>query len=333
MQPQDRTHRHTTAFPFHRLEAYPIHQHDNRKHILQEWGNSILVFSDSDKMVVVHNAALQSTTEEEIYVRSEMIQNTLHITLSKLHPTSLRIKSNLQVRQAFLMRLAIHRSVPLVFSHAWLFPVLYLHSTVRPFESSQVLFAIWKRHHVAFDNQYQFGQASVVHVRASLTSTTAHLPRLTQKIRQKNDKWKLISTRKIVSISRCSQSGRRLSLKISSTLRSLQTDYLTECANFVIFKKPSTNSKIKFKIFTFSHMVSRISIMPVLLIKSGKSKGGLSKPRLPAKYFLLAFQCRGTGTVFLYAFKVTRRWGSREVTSAHSTTSGRVVTYYIHNNM
>lgn len=79
------------------------------------------------------------------------------------------------------------------------------------------------------------------------------------------------------------------------------------------------------KHFTFSHIVSRISIIPVRLTKSGRSNGGRSKPRFPAKYFLFAFQWIGTGTVLRYAFSSTRSFGSFEVTSAHSTISGLAV--------
>ncbi|VDP65605.1 unnamed protein product [Schistosoma curassoni] len=58
-------------------------------------------------------------------------------------------------------------------------------------------------------------------------------------------------------------------------------------------------------------------------MKSGRRKGGFSKPRLPCKYFLFAHQCLGTGTVFRYAFRKANKSGSLAQTSHISMTSGR----------
>ncbi|RNA12604.1 hypothetical protein BpHYR1_009091 [Brachionus plicatilis] len=68
--------------------------------------------------------------------------------------------------------------------------------------------------------------------------------------------------------------------------------------------------------------------MPVRLMKSGSSKGGFSKPRLPCRYFRLAHQCLGTWTVLRQPFRCTRSFGSRAVTSYISTTSGRATSCF-----
>ena len=71
-----------------------------------------------------------------------------------------------------------------------------------------------------------------------------------------------------------------------------------------------------------------ISMMPVFLINSGRSKGGFSIPRLPCKYFRLKHQCLGTGTVFLMDLRCTNNPGSLAVTSCISTTSGLVTSCF-----
>ncbi len=78
---------------------------------------------------------------------------------------------------------------------------------------------------------------------------------------------------------------------------------------------------------TFSCRASLISWMPVLLMNSGSSNGGFSMPLLPCRYFLLKHQWRGTGTVFLAAFRWTSSLGSCAVTSCISTTSGRATSW------
>ena len=71
-----------------------------------------------------------------------------------------------------------------------------------------------------------------------------------------------------------------------------------------------------------------ISMMPVFLMNSGRSKGGFSIPRLPCKYFRLKHQCLGTGTVFLMDLRCTNNPGSLAVTSCISTTSGLVTSCF-----
>lgn len=78
---------------------------------------------------------------------------------------------------------------------------------------------------------------------------------------------------------------------------------------------------------TFSCRASLISWMPVLLMNSGSSNGGFSMPLFPCRYFLLKHQWRGTGTVFLVAFRWTSSLGSCAVTSCISTTSGRATSW------
>lgn len=62
-------------------------------------------------------------------------------------------------------------------------------------------------------------------------------------------------------------------------------------------------------------------------MNSGSSNGGFSIPLLPCRYFLLKHQWRGTGTVFLVAFRWTSSLGSWAVTSCISTTSGRATSW------
>lgn len=93
--------------------------------------------------------------------------------------------------------------------------------------------------------------------------------------------------------------------------------------NVMLQQKPKDKITGCLSAFTFSCRASLISWIPVLLMNSGSSNGGFSIPLLPCRYFLLKHQWRGTGTVFLVAFRWTRSLGSCAVTSCISTTSGR----------
>ena len=91
---------------------------------------------------------------------------------------------------------------------------------------------------------------------------------------------------------------------------------------------------------TFSCRASLISMMPVALMQSGRSKGGFSMPRLPCRYLRLKHQCRGTGTVFLVActkhtqcetstvLYVTACWWNSTVPPAHVMCSNKTVWLY-----
>ena len=63
-------------------------------------------------------------------------------------------------------------------------------------------------------------------------------------------------------------------------------------------------------------------------MNSGRSNGAFWNPRFPARYFLFAFQCLGTGTVCFADFKHISNLGSLAVTSCISTTSGRVTSCF-----